>query len=665
MQPYSDKRYGASPGTPGYTLNTQNTGSYQRSYYQGSASQGQTNDPDLQKRLDLEFEVARSQATASDSAVKRQQMELSSEAARNSALRQQLYGNDRSPQVSKFGADISSENQQLEMRLRELEAEISTTRQKSGGVKGDQGTASRGDTLSAKYSQLEEANFLHKNEAIELNHLNNMLKIFEEENGRLKDIYRRGQKPSEADVIYIKSNIDKVKREIEEILRARAMLNQRFSEQVNTIDRLQAENLSLKNHNTRQSESAQVRELIDQLNSRNARIVELNNELNSLRNALSQGRAPASTSTDIINMKRELDIRNNRIRELELSLTTQSQNCSSLMQSNQTLSSQLFALKQQVDSIDTEHIRTELKSNRKVIDMLTRDNDALRRQLQTESPEKERRTQETAPGEIGRGEGKEGKEGLGESSKSPARTVPTVKKRIGEEIDEELLKERTSMGEVSYEEMIKLEDRIKEFGDYNEELEDLIYKLKSKITGVEYEAGDYHRNDGYESDRRRPSSRETEKLQKMVHDLTIKVDTLVMASPSKSSNAPAVPDLINHIEQIIINTKRREESDLKLLFMQRNFQQVNDELSDLKERYRQLEIKYNTIVSVNIQNEAHIEKLIAQIQDNKQYFKKLIEENEGLKLKEREAAEELGTWVRQNSELNECNNDLTRQNDAM
>lgn len=659
MQPYSARTQGTSPGSPGYTLDPNN----QRSYYQGSSSQRQTNDVELQKRLDQEFEDARNQVNLSESAIKRQQLELTSEAAKNLALRQKLYGQDISPDVSKFGADINSENQQLEMRLRELEADISATRQQSQGIRGNTKLSTKGDTLSNRYSQLEEANFLHKNEAAELRHLNNMLKIFNEENSRLKEIYSRGQKPSEADVIYIKSNIDKVKREIEEILRSRAMLNQRFTEQVTIIDRLQNENNSLKNHNNRQVDSSQIQDLIKELNSRNSKILELNTELNMLRNAMSTERPPASTSIEIINLKRELDIRNNKIRDLERSLTTQTQNCNSLMQSNQNMSGQLFDLKRQLDSIDTGHIRSELTSNRKAIDMLTRENDGLRKEVARSSARNERDTQETVPRGVGE---KEGKEGESSALVSPSRNLVTIKKRIGDDIDEELMKERPTMGEVSYDEILKLEDKIKEFGEYNQDLEGLIYKLKSKITGTEYEPHERTNQANYDSNRsdRIPSSKVTEKLQKMVHDLTIKVDTLVQSTP-KVNSSPNVPDLISHIEQIIVNTKRREEGDMKLLYIQRNYQQVSDDLSELKDKYRELEIKYNTLVSVNIQNEAHIDKLIAQIQDNKQYFKKLISENEGLKVKEREAAEELGTWVKQNSELNEFNNDLNRQKTAM
>lgn len=666
MQPHSAARYGASPGTPGYTIDPRNPSSTQRSTYQGSDSRLPDNGTDMQRRLDQVFDDVRNQVNVSESAVRRQQMELSNEASRNSQLRQQLYGDNRSPQVSKFNADMSSENQDLEMRLRELEAEISTNRQQAKAGKGQTGLENRSEELSATYSQIEEANFLHKNEAIELNHLNNMLRIFEEENQRLKEIYRKGQKPSEVDVLYIKSNIERVRREIEEILRARAMLNQRFSEQVSVIDKLQNENRSLKSHQHRQADASQVHELIDQLNTRNAKISELNNELTMLRNHMNAQQRTASTSSEVINMKRELDMRNNKVRELEQSLATQTHNCSTLMQSNQGLSKQLFEVKKQLDTIDTTHIRGELASNRKVIDLLTRENDEMRREMKTQgSAQQQKNTHETQADQAGDDKAKLGQEKQVDNFSSPLRNITTIKKRVGDDIDEQLLLERTPMGEVSYEEMLKLEDRIKEFGDCNFDLEELIYKLKSKIQGTDYNPREIVDPSNYDSNRsdRKPTSRETERLQKMICDLTVKVDTLVGSSPTKAT--PAAPELIIQIENIIANTRKREESDLKLLFIQRSYQQVSDELSDLKERYRQLEIKYNTLIPVNLQNEAHIEKLIAQIQDNKAYFKKLITENESLKIKERDAAQELGVWVKQNSELNDLNNDLSRSNTSL
>ena len=99
---------------------------------------------------------------------------------------------------------------------------------------------------------------------------------------------------------------------------------------------------------------------------------------------------------------------------------------------------------------------------------------------------------------------------------SPDRAVTTVKKEgiLHANIDDLLLQEGGLMGEVSYEEMIKLEDRIKEFGDCNLDLEDIIYKLKSKMQGTEYKPPHNHNCSNYSSNssERKFSNKEAERF---------------------------------------------------------------------------------------------------------------------------------------------------------
>ena len=119
--------------------------------------------------------------------------------------------------------------------------------------------------------------------------------------------------------------------------------------------------------------------------------------------------------------------------------------------------------------------------------------------------------------------------------------------------------------------------------------------------------------------------------------------------------------MVSQLELIMLNNRKHTEIEIKYHMMMKNYQEALDNLSELKDRYRQLEIKHNTVVSVNQQNEAHIEKLIGQIHDNKEYFKKLVLEIQNLKMREKDNAQELGEYYKRNNLLQDVNDDLTRK----
>jgi hypothetical protein len=381
-------------------------------------------------------------------------------------------------------------------------------------------------------------------------------------------------------------------------------------------------------------------------------------------------------------MSRELDRRSSIIKDQALKIEMLSQNCNSLMQSNSKLTQQTLEMKQQLEKInklDVSAITREVEASRSKAHQLELENQKLKtvllnqsgsvsevtvRQLEEDNLRLQKLVQNLTD-KLNQGQYSVQASPRTENMKaddtmlvSPSRPLATVKKRMGDEIDELLLSEKVAMGEVSYEEMLKLELRIKEFGDYNIELEELIYKLKAKIAGRDYASISAY-NSGASD--RRFSSKESERLQKIIADLTVQVDRLSQVSPGKNAITLAAPELFEQIESLVTRNKVGEEAGLRLLQLQKGYHQLSDELAELKDRHKQLEIKHNTLVSVNIQNEAHIERLIAQIQDNKEYFKKLIGENEALKLKEKEAAQEIANYFRQNSELHDSHNNSLRE----
>ena len=646
------------------------------------------------KRLDGEFEAARNLLHNTHKSLLQQQEELNNEMARNSALRSQ--SRSASPMVGKFLPNMVEENLELETRLKELESELLLQKAQTNPI------SLRLASMEQKFAEAEALNFLQKNQLSELQHLQKLKDIFDQENKRLKDLFEGRLRPTESDVELIKSNIAQVRREIDEILRARAALNSKYSDLVQQLERLSRENDSLRLNPSKRTEALQMSDLIDQLNGRNLRIVELNSELNLLRERLNFQSPPQPSNSDLFHLRRELDQKNAQIRELESMLSIQAQNQLTLSQNNQLLSNQLFQLKGELDRIDTSKLKRDMEVSTYKLKTLEEENQSLRKELTYSRPshhvnkdeystikkledenrklkrQVDRLSEQKQPPEQEEVSFRNLNETAGKDKKAatdttglvtPSRNFSSAKKRLGEEIDEVLLGERNAMGEVSYEEMMKLEDRIKEFGDCNVELEDLIYRLKAKMTGTEYNSNggaQYYSSGQSSSVDRRFHNRDAEKFQKILFDLRAQVDRLADFRAAKQQAAPGAGgagfgDMVSQLEAIMLNNRRHTEIEIKYHMMMKNYQEALDNLSELKDRYRQMEIKHNTIVSVNQQNEAHIEKLIGQIHDNKEYFKKLILEIQNLKMREKENAQELSEYYKRNNLLQDINDDLTRK----
>jgi chromosome segregation ATPase len=662
----------------------------------GRLEQGLPQEP--AKRLEGEFEAARNLLHNTHKSLLQQQEALSNELARNSALKSQSRG--ASPLLGRYQPSVVEENLELEHRLKELESELQLQKAQASPI------SLRLASIEQRFAEAEAQNFLQKNQLAELQHLQKLKDIFDQENKRLRDLFEGRLRPTESDVELIKSNISQVRREIDEILRARAALNFKYSDLVQQLERLSRENDSLRLNPSKRADSLQMSDLIDQLNARNQRIAELNSELSLLRERLNAQSLPQPTHADLFQLRRELDHKNSHVRELENLLSIQAQNQLTLSQNNQLLSNQLFQLKGELDRIDTSKLKRDVEVSNYKLKSLEEENQSLRKELtytrvghsgnkddhstikkledenrrlrrqvdrlseQKQPPEQEevsfRNLNETAA--------KDKKAATATTGLvTPSRpNFTSTKKRLGDEIDELLLGERSAMGEVSYEEMLKLEDRIKEFGECNVELEDLIYRLKAKMTGADYHSNNggaqYYSSGQSSSADRRYNNRDAERFQKILFDLRAQVDRLADVRAAKQPAAGGAGaagagfgDMVSQLELIMANNRKHTEVEIKYHLMMKNYQEALDSLAELKDRYRQLEIKHNTIVSVNQQNEAHIEKLIGQIHDNKEYFKKLILEIQNLKMREKENAQELAEYYKRNGLLTDLNDDLARK----
>ena len=663
-----------------------------------SPNQGYYGQGNIRSLIDSDLDSARQAMQASQQNVYQQQVELSNQKNLNDNLRSQAFQRSPSPTVRGFQTNLESENALLESRLKELEVELRTNRLKQQSSEPLDSL----DSIENRYVEAEATNFLQKNSSIELQHLQRMITILDEENQRLKSIHSNGQKISESDVMYIKQNSEQIRKEIDEILRARASLNFKYCDLQAIVERLTKENQVLRNGQNKQADSQQVNDLLHQITQRNVQINEMSAELGMLKHRMNvQPMQGAGSSPENLHLRKEIDKKNQLIRELEAMVSTQAQHQLTLNQNNQLLSQQLLELKSQLDRIDTNQIKREIDDNRHRAKQAEDEVRTLRKELaQTKSSTKElnfnrtdelimkkledenkslqkivrdlsavKQEQDTVSPVRKPGFDAAKTQAMTETTAfTPDRTVTTVKKEamLPANIDDLLLQEGGLMGEVSYEEMLKLEDRIKEFGDCNLELEDIIYKLKSKMQGTEYKPPHGHVCSNYSSNssERKFSNKEAERFQKMLSELRQQVDRLSGVGGHQTQYQPQqnnMSDVVIQLERLMTRNRQTQESEIQHHLLLRNFNQVSDELMDLKDRHRQLEIKYNTLITVNIQNEAHIERLLVQIQDNKEYFKRLISDIETLKIKDRDSSYELGESMRRNNQLQEINEELNRR----
>lgn len=618
--------------------------------------------PETIKRLDPEFENVQSKFEASRINLSQQRREFNDEQIRNTILKNR----NAPPHMQVNTGVVTTENAQLEARLYQLEDELRSQRVRNqvpeNLIRHTEGT-------EKKYQEREAENFLIKNRQTELSHLQRMLNIFEEENNRLKVLYDSRQKPSDQDIIFIKSNIARVRNEIDEILRARAELNFKYNELLAQIQRTNAENQMLKTQGIRQQDQSQITEITTLLNQRNNKIIELTNELAVLKSRI--GLQPQPTRDSSSALRTELDQKNNKIRELENVLSVQNGNLDLLSNNCKQLASQLKSLQARLESSDPAPLQRELEASNKKLRNLEEENDSLRKEVnhlnksfastgiktQGNTPgvtkemydshvrtlEEENKTlkkkieilsasklQDNSDVSFSAEQPKVSDFGNGLFA-TPGRTPISDIKSVGGVKDQIIFSaDKRILGNVSEEEMHLLERRVNEFGTYNDELESAVHRLKMKIAQLDDERGAYS-----EGGIHIKTGREEEKFEKLVNALQAQVDRLSMT---------------NHMSIDAGHSSIRPV----------DYYTNSDNISDLKDKYKQLEIKYNTLLSLNMQNEIHIEKLISQIQDNKAYFQTLITQNEELKQREKDTEVQAAKLYQKSSQLQAQNDELSR-----
>lgn len=492
-----------------------------------------------------------------------------------------------------------------------------------------------------------------------------------------------------------KENADackKAQETIDQLLKNQAKLNYRVNKMSQDFYKVLDMYEALKNTTSIKEESKTSLNLMEQLSARNRQITDMTCELNQLRMNTQNDPSPSLAATNqMIVLRKELDKKSSHLRETEHKLSQQYQTNMHLNRLNQNLSAQIFELKESLETIDMGKFKRDLESNIHRINFLEEENSKLTKEIKDlqASPmkpypstdkksdldykllEKENlRLQETIDtlkkqqfSEIKEPEKVTDPSGRLDFS-SPSMKGPltdrgtnfleeTTHGRLeGLQLSSDDLANKQIFGEVSVEEMKILEDRIKEFGDCNLELEDIIYKLKNRIVGeFNYDsAGNYDSGAYYQ---RSFKNREAKEFQRLLGDLRNQVEKIThnQSSGGAQGYQAANPDLLIQLETLKLQNQRGNDAELRAHILMQDFKKSQEALEDLRLKYKELQVKSSTLEEINVQNEKYIGNLLSMISENKDYFKRLITENQSLKLSHEEAVQEIEVYRKRNCDL--------------
>jgi hypothetical protein len=541
-------------------------------------------DPESARKLEEEFFTTRSQLHDSTMRVRDRSREVSDQKLLNSELKNKarLSSPLTTPVKQRVSTtEIEMENDRLESTLRVLQSEIKEAKKQES-----LSPAPRDEKmLELRIIDEEHTNFLLKFQNTEFEHLKKLLIIFQEENLRLNSLFAQGHRPSDADILYIKDNIRKIREEIDAILNGRAALSLRFQEMQESIQSLTLENQQLK-----ETKTLTVERVVHQSSApskepdlRDRKIKSLQDEIEILRRDLQWAQITKPDAGLVYRLEHENSLLQQELSNIRLS--------GSLVGPSKHLASTL------------ETTTTSFNLHEKS----TMVNTATPTKIQSASK------QQTSDMEFG--------------------SQPRESTRPGQPVSQKQLEE--------------LGEKVREFGECNQELEELIWRLRGKVEGG---AEQYYTGSNYATLERKYRSQEGEKFQQMISELKTKVDKICVESSNGNSEATK---LIIYLEKILRDSQSTQEFLLTQQQVLRTHQSIADELLLLKQAYQELEIKHAALLDINKQSELHVVKQASQISELREAITTLIQENQAFKIRERDANKEAAEAMRLRLQLSE------------
>ncbi len=582
--PNTNLSYSTSPSKPGYTESKHVSGSGGSFGIRSVIEREEILvNPESARKLEQEFMTTRSQLHDSTMRIRDRSRELSDQKQLNSELKNKarLSSPLVTPVKQKFSlTEIEMENERLESTVKSLQTEIKEVKK----IEEVKPLPNDEKLLELRMIDEEQTNFLLKFQNTEFEHLKRLLIIFQEENLRLNSLFTKGQRPSDADIFYIKDNIRKIREEIDAILNGRAALSLRFQEMQETI-----QTLMLENHQLRETKTVAVERVVHQ-------------SVVTSKEPDLRDRKMKSLQDEIEILKRDLQWA--QITKPDAGLVYRLEHENSLLQqelSNIRLSGSIIdPPKQMTSTIETT---TSYKLNEK----------------------------STMAGTI-----------------TPTKVLSSTKRHTSDLEFSSQAKDSHKAGmEVSQKQLEDLGEKVREFGECNHELEELILRLRGKVEGG---AEQYYSGSNYGTLERKYRSQEGEKFQQMVIELKTKVDKICVESSNGNNEATK---LIIYLEKILRDSHSTQEFLVAQQQVLRTHQSIADELLLLKQAYQKLEIKCNSLVNINKQTETHLAKQTAQNSELRDTIANLIQDNQSLKIRERDANKEAAEAMRLRLQLNE------------
>ena len=546
--------------------------------------------PESAKRLEQEFETTRSRLHDSKVKMRDRSREVSDFKQLNSDLKNKLrtvspLKQQPSPSPSKLQIyDLEQENDQLESRLKILLQQWKD--HQSREVSNYPFSLHDEQTLQNKCQDQETANFMLKAQYSEFSNLKKLMMIFQDENIRLNALLQNGARPSEDDIQFIKSNIVKIREEIDKILAGRTQISQKFQQMFERIEGLTKENEELRLSVKSDTSSSQIANLTSK------KLRELNDEIAILKRDLQWAQLTRPDAGLIYRLEHE----NSQLKQdLENIKTGNSYLQRSVEQQVQASN---FKMK--------ERLSNTVSTNYSVVQ-------TVQKRLGEDDYQKE--IYLTSDGKFG--------------ASRPSQTT-----------------QRSVLGVVSNEELVKLEKRIEEFGRCNEDLEDMIYKLKNKIENGNDNVKDPSVSHFSPSKDHQYNTKESQQFGKIIQDLRTQVDKLCA---EKNRGDPKAIELLKYLQYLLRDSNITQEVDRSLEFIIMNNKQMAGNLTELKLVNQQLESKYSSMTQINKSNELQIEKLLLQNRQLQDTIQKLVSEVEILKQREKDSLHRTEDSIRKSS----------------
>lgn len=583
-QNYSASKYRGDESTGLISIHDGSNYKTRPTYRTGRDDDDGLPDPQSIKKLEVEFENVRSQLYSSKMKIRDRSREVSDQKHLNSDLKAKLRERSPTPNVSSFksaSAEVEVENNHLQRTIKTLADQLQQSQNEY--PKKDVAYSLYDEiTMQEKLNDKANIGFMLKSQNNEFEHLKKLLIIFQEENIRMNKLLAGGLAPSPADVDFIRDNIAKVRKEIDAILNGRHELSVKMHVVQTRIEHLNKENDDLKAQLLAFMKGNTNVLIID---PRDQKIKELEDMVQILKRDLQWAQITRPDAGMVYRVQHENSTLLSEVAKLK--------------DKNMLLDSKIR------DSLHTSELRMSNRGEVPPNPYATTLNYELH--LDASSPAKRSNL----------------------ATELAFHSASAKSKLLDSEYKEQFTFSHDKVdrlgGNVSAEELQKLQMRVEEFGHCNQELENLIYRLKAKIQGG---SEDYYVGSSTSIVNKEFKHLESREFKDLVVALKAKVDSLCAEKAGGSKEAAEMLSYLQKILRDSVGAQHLTEQQSEVI--QTNHK-IAEELVALRHLHANLEQQYSSLVKINARNEGYIDDLMEQLQEFKKGLRAVTEDRDTLR----------------------------------